>query len=38
MKAVQDMQRLHGLVPNGKVDVDTWCAVTGGSVRSAFQY
>ncbi|GAB3328406.1 N-acetylmuramoyl-L-alanine amidase [Micromonospora halotolerans] len=37
MKAVQDMQRLHGLVPNGKVDVDTWCAIVGGAVRSAFQ-
>ncbi|HEX6501306.1 MAG TPA: N-acetylmuramoyl-L-alanine amidase [Micromonosporaceae bacterium] len=38
MKAVQDMQRLHGLEPTGKVDVDTWCAVVGGSVRSAFDY
>jgi peptidoglycan hydrolase-like protein with peptidoglycan-binding domain len=38
MKAVQDMQRLHGLVPNGKVNVDTWCAIVGGSVRSAFRY
>jgi hypothetical protein len=37
MKAVQDMQRLHGLIPDGKVDVDTWCAVTGGTVRSAFR-
>ncbi|WP_377273026.1 N-acetylmuramoyl-L-alanine amidase [Peterkaempfera sp. SMS 1(5)a] len=37
MKAVQDLQRLHGLVPNGKVDVDTWCAVVGGVVRSAFR-
>jgi len=37
-KAVQDMQRLHGLEPNGKVDLDTWCAVVGGAVRSAFVY
>ncbi|MCP2322064.1 peptidoglycan hydrolase-like protein with peptidoglycan-binding domain [Hamadaea flava] len=38
MKAVQDMQRLHGLHPNGKVDLSTWCAVVGGAVREAFQY
>jgi hypothetical protein len=37
MKAVQDLQRLHGLVPNGKVDLSTWCAVVGGSVREAFR-
>lgn len=37
MKAVQDLQRLHGLVPNGKVGADTWCAVVGGAVRSAFR-
>jgi hypothetical protein len=37
MKAVQDLQRLHGLVPNGKVGVDTWCAAVGGAVRSAFR-
>ena len=36
MKAVQDLQRLHGLVPDGKVDLSTWCAVVGGSVREAF--
>jgi hypothetical protein len=36
MKAIQDMQRLHGLTPNGKVDMSTWCAVTGGIVREAF--
>ena len=36
MKAVQDMQRLHGLTPNGTVDLNTWCAIVGGSVRSAF--
>lgn len=36
MKAVQSMQRLHGLTPNGKVDLSTWCAVVGGSVREAF--
>jgi hypothetical protein len=38
MKAVQDMQRLHGLEPDGQVGVDTWCAIVGGSVRSAFQF
>ena len=37
MKAVQDMQRLHGLTPNGKVDLSTWCALVGGSVREAFR-
>jgi hypothetical protein len=36
-KAVQDIQRLHGLVPNGKVGLSTWCAVVGGSVREAFR-
>jgi putative peptidoglycan binding protein/N-acetylmuramoyl-L-alanine amidase-like protein len=35
-KAVQDLQRLHGLAPNGKVDASTWCAAVGGSVREAF--
>jgi peptidoglycan hydrolase-like protein with peptidoglycan-binding domain len=37
MKAVQGMQRLHGLRPNGKVDTSTWCAVVGGSVREAYR-
>lgn len=37
MKAVQGMQRLHGLQPNGKVDTSTWCAVVGGSVREAYR-
>ncbi|WP_329124056.1 peptidoglycan recognition protein family protein [Streptomyces sp. NBC_01465] len=37
MKAVQDLQRLHGLTPNGKVDLGTWCAAVGGSVREAFR-
>src|SRR5690606_24334895 len=36
MKAVQGMQRLHGLRPTGKVDLSTWCAVVGGAVREAF--
>lgn len=36
MKAVQSMQHLHGLTPNGRVDLSTWCAVVGGSVREAF--
>lgn len=38
MKAVQDLQRLHGLEPDGEVGLDTWCAIVGGSVHSAFQY
>jgi hypothetical protein len=37
-QAIQDMQRLHGLVPNGKVDLSTWCAIVGGSVKEAFEY
>jgi len=24
-------------VPNGKVDLSTWCAVVGGTVRQAFK-
>jgi N-acetylmuramoyl-L-alanine amidase/Putative peptidoglycan binding domain len=36
-KAVQDMQRLHGLYPSGKVDLSTWCAIVGGAVREAFR-
>ncbi|MFI0897478.1 N-acetylmuramoyl-L-alanine amidase [Streptomyces sp. NPDC020983] len=35
MKAVQSMQRLHGLHPDGKVDLSTWCAVVGGTVRES---
>ncbi|MEV6971469.1 N-acetylmuramoyl-L-alanine amidase [Hamadaea sp. NPDC051192] len=37
MKAVQEMQRLHGLPANGKVDLSTWCAVAGGIVKDEFQ-
>jgi hypothetical protein len=37
MKAVQDLQRLHGIVPNGKVTTSTWCAITGGIVRTSFE-
>jgi peptidoglycan hydrolase-like protein with peptidoglycan-binding domain len=36
VRAVRGMQRLHGLAPNGKADLSTWCAVVGGSVREAF--
>jgi murein L,D-transpeptidase YcbB/YkuD len=36
-KAVQELQRLHGLTPNGKVDTGTWCALVGGVVRQSFQ-
>jgi N-acetyl-anhydromuramyl-L-alanine amidase AmpD len=35
-KAVQDMQRLHCLEPNGKVDTDTWCATVGGIIADEF--
>ncbi len=35
-KAVQSVQRLHGLTPNGKVGSDTWCAVSGGIVAESF--
>lgn len=34
--AVKDLQRLHGLLPDGKVDSSTWCALSGGTVRAAF--
>lgn len=36
-KAVQDLQRLHGLRPNGKVTTTTWCAAVGGVVRQSFR-
>jgi N-acetyl-anhydromuramyl-L-alanine amidase AmpD len=36
--AVKSMQTLHGLSATGTVDVTTWCAVTGGSVKQAFKY
>ncbi|GAA2040725.1 hypothetical protein GCM10009839_48660 [Catenulispora yoronensis] len=35
-KAVQAMQHLHGLPPNGKVDTDTWCATVGGIIAPEF--
>ncbi|MEU8080225.1 peptidoglycan-binding protein [Catellatospora citrea] len=35
MKAVQDLQRLHGLTPNGKVTTSTWCAAVGGITRES---
>lgn len=38
MKAIQDMQRLHSLHPDGKVDLSTWCALTGGTVREALTH
>ncbi|MFE4954703.1 hypothetical protein ACFRCW_11450 [Streptomyces sp. NPDC056653] len=36
-QAAPSVQRLHGLVPDGKVGKSTWCAVVGGSVRQAFR-
>lgn len=34
--AVKEIQRLHGLLPDGKVNASTWCAIVGGVVRQAF--
>ena len=34
--AVQQMQELHQLLPDGFVNLNTWCAVVGGSVRNAY--
>lgn len=36
MKALQSVQRLHGLPPSGLVDLRTWCVVVGGIVREEF--
>ncbi len=36
MKAVKDLQRLHGLHPDGVVGTATWCVVVGGIVRESF--
>jgi len=36
-KAVQDLQLLHGLPVNGKVDASTWCVISGGVVRDSFR-
>jgi hypothetical protein len=36
-KAVQKMQVLHGLLPTGKVDTNTWCATVGGIVAAEFR-
>ncbi|MBO0782777.1 MAG: N-acetylmuramoyl-L-alanine amidase [Ktedonobacteraceae bacterium] len=37
MKAVKEMQELHGLPPNGLVDVDSWCAIVGGILKAEFK-
>ncbi|MGA3564026.1 peptidoglycan recognition protein family protein [Melissospora conviva] len=37
MKAVQALQRLHGLPPNGKVGTGTWCVLVGGVVRQSMR-
>lgn len=34
---VRAMQRLHRLDPTGRVDLATWCAVSGGIVRQELQ-
>ncbi|MEV0271874.1 N-acetylmuramoyl-L-alanine amidase [Hamadaea sp. NPDC050747] len=34
--AIKEMQVLHGLDDNGKIDVDTWCAIVGGIVKAEF--
>ncbi|MCM0677181.1 N-acetylmuramoyl-L-alanine amidase [Micromonospora phytophila] len=36
-KAVKDVQELHGLDDNGKVNTSTWCAIVGGVVRQSFR-
>lgn len=36
-RAVQELQRLHGLPVDGRVDVPTWCAAVGGIVRDEFR-
>lgn len=35
--AVRDLQRVHWLPPNGKVDASTWCAAVGGVVRQSLR-
>ena len=35
--AVRELQRVHGLPPNGKLSMDTWCAASGGIVRESFK-
>ena len=35
--AVQRLQRLHGLRPNGELNESTWCAIVGGTVRESFR-
>ncbi len=35
--AVQRLQRLHGLRPNGVLNESTWCAIVGGIVRESFR-
>lgn len=34
--AVKDLQLLHDIPVNGKVDPSTWCVITGGVIREAF--
>lgn len=34
--AVKQLQLLHGLDENGKIDASTWCAISGGIVRQSF--
>lgn len=36
-QAVQHIQRLHGLRPNGVVDASTWCVLAGGIVRESLR-
>ncbi|WP_220191890.1 N-acetylmuramoyl-L-alanine amidase [Ktedonospora formicarum] len=36
MHAVKQVQTLHRLPPTGKVNLDTWCVVTGGNVRGGY--
>jgi len=36
-QAIQHIQRLHGLRPNGVVDASTWCVLAGGIVRESLR-
>ncbi|MGH3728891.1 MAG: peptidoglycan recognition protein family protein [Micromonosporaceae bacterium] len=36
VQAVREVQRLHGIAPDGDVSLETWCVITGGIVRDSF--
>ncbi|MGH3663215.1 MAG: peptidoglycan recognition protein family protein, partial [Micromonosporaceae bacterium] len=35
-QAVQEIQRLHRISPDGQVNLNTWCVITGGVTRGSF--